>query len=147
MKITRHTIKLNIFNSLKRVALLSVQALLSSRGPSERTETNQLEKSSFRCWIGVTSYLHAGGKPEYPEKNLRKWIWIGNQIDLKRRNRESNTGSVEPWWNSAPRKYYYATWFPSPSWDFLLPFLCHFFAEALKAQVFFSICVLYIRCE
>ncbi len=45
---------------------------------------NKLKKSSFRC----------RRKLEYPEKNLRKQVWTGNQMDIQRRDRESNPGPV-----------------------------------------------------
>ncbi len=31
---------------------------------------------------------------EYPEKNLQKQVWIGNQMDIQCKYRESNPGSV-----------------------------------------------------
>ena len=38
--------------------------------------------------------LNAGGKPNYPKKNLWKQVWTGNQMDIQRRDWELNPGSV-----------------------------------------------------
>ena len=43
-------------------------------GSSEQTETNNNPARS--------PVLDAGGKPEYPEINLRKQVWTGNQMDI-----------------------------------------------------------------
>ena len=65
-------------------------------GHSEQTETNNNPERS--------PVLDAGGKPECQEKNLRKQVWTGNQMDIQRWDRESNPAQ----WSTARRKYYYA---------------------------------------
>ncbi len=70
---------------LKRVALLSEQALLSRR--ALWTNRNILKMSSFR----------GRRKTRVPGESLRKQVWTGNQMDIQRCDRESNP------WLSGPR--------------------------------------------
>ncbi len=65
--------------------------------PSEQTETNNNPERS--------QVLDAGGKPECPEKNLRKQVWTRNQMDIQRRDRESNPGLVVHIAKEVPLRY------------------------------------------
>ncbi len=62
-----------------------------------------------RNWIYLSSpvldMLHAEGKPDYPKKNLWKQVWTGNQMDIQRRDRESNPGSVVHSMEEVPPHY------------------------------------------
>ena len=58
-------------------------------------------KLIYKCITGnpnPMSLLNAGGKPEYPETNLRKRAWTANQMHIKWRARDSNP---RPHWCTA----------------------------------------------
>ena len=77
--------------------MYSVNKHCLPEGPSEQTETNNNPERS--------PVLDAGGKPECPKKNMRKQVWTGNQMDIQRRDRESNPGSVVHNAEEVPLRY------------------------------------------
>ena len=66
--------------------------------------------------------LDAGGKTGVPGENLRKQVWTGNQMHIRRRDWESNPG---PLVHSAGKNRY-ATCFPKDFGFFFCLFVCLF---------------------